>query len=92
MAYFTQKIFHKHILSQNNHVLPCVAMCERINGPATVYVEPASYWLMLECWLSPCRMAPEVILAMDEGQYDGKVDVWSLGITAIELGRLMLPA
>ena len=24
-------------------------------------------------------MAPEVILAMDEGQYDGKVDVWSLG-------------
>jgi thousand and one amino acid protein kinase len=33
------------------------------------------------------RMAPEVILAMDEGQYDGKVDVWSLGITCIELGR-----
>lgn len=37
------------------------------------------------CTLS--RMAPEVILAMDEGQYDGKVDVWSLGITCIELGR-----
>jgi len=37
------------------------------------------------------RMAPEVILAMDEGQYDGKVDVWSLGITCIELGKLMLP-
>lgn len=33
------------------------------------------------------RMAPEVILAMDEGQYDGKVDVWSLGITCIELGK-----
>jgi len=32
------------------------------------------------------RMAPEVILAMDEGQYEGKVDVWSLGITCIELG------
>jgi len=32
-------------------------------------------------------MAPEVILAMDEGQYDGKVDVWSLGITCIELGK-----
>ncbi|CAB1316900.1 unnamed protein product, partial [Coregonus sp. 'balchen'] len=30
-------------------------------------------------------MAPEVILAMDEGQYDGKVDVWSLGITCVEL-------
>lgn len=34
-------------------------------------------------------MAPEVILAMDEGQYDGKVDVWSLGITCIELGMLL---
>lgn len=35
-------------------------------------------------------MAPEVILAMDEGQYDGKVDVWSLGITCIELGKTHL--
>lgn len=38
--------------------------------------------------ISFLRMAPEVILAMDEGQYDGKVDVWSLGITCIELGKL----
>lgn len=36
------------------------------------------------------RMAPEVILAMDEGQYDGKVDVWSLGITCIELGECIV--
>jgi len=35
---------------------------------------------------TPHWMAPEVILAMDEGQYDGRVDVWSLGITCIELG------
>ncbi len=34
-------------------------------------------------------MAPEVILAMDEGQYDGKVDIWSLGITCIELGMVL---
>ena len=38
---------------------------------------------------TPYWMAPEVILAMDEGQYDGKVDVWSLGITCIELGILL---
>lgn len=37
-------------------------------------------------------MAPEVILAMDEGQYDGKVDVWSLGITCIELGGRLNPS
>ncbi|KAH7955797.1 hypothetical protein HPB52_003890 [Rhipicephalus sanguineus] len=40
---------------------------------------------------TPYWMAPEVILAMDEGQYDGKVDVWSLGITCIELGERKPP-
>jgi len=39
---------------------------------------------------TPYWMAPEVILAMDEGEYDGKIDVWSLGITCIELGKLSM--
>lgn len=46
-------------------------------------------WLAFLSYYPP-RMAPEVILAMDEGQYDGKVDVWSLGITCIELGKDVL--
>lgn len=36
-------------------------------------------------------MAPEVILAMDEGLYDGRADVWSLGITCIELAERRPP-
>jgi len=36
-------------------------------------------------------MAPEVILAMDEGQYDSKVDIWSMGITCIELAERKPP-
>nr|CAD7585776.1 unnamed protein product [Timema genevievae] len=39
---------------------------------------------------SPCWMAPEVINCSqkegDSGAYDNRVDVWAIGITAIELG------
>ncbi|TKS91236.1 Serine/threonine-protein kinase TAO2 [Collichthys lucidus] len=40
-------------------------------GSASI-VAPANSFVGTPYW-----MAPEVILAMDEGQYDGKVDVWS---------------
>ena len=36
---------------------------------------------------TPYWMAPEVILAMDDGEYSGNSDIWSLGITCIELGE-----
>jgi len=53
-------------------------------GSASI-VSPANSFVGTPHW-----MAPEVILAMDEGQYDGRVDVWSLGITCIELGTTFL--
>lgn len=40
---------------------------------------------------SPYWIAPELILAMEEGTYDVKVDIWSLGITCIELAERKPP-
>ena len=53
---------------------------------AASMISPANSFVGTPYW-----MAPEVILAMDEGQYDGKVDVWSLGITCIELAERKPP-
>lgn len=45
-------------------------------------VSPANSFVGTPYW-----MAPEVILAMDESYYDARVDIWSLGITCIELSE-----
>uniref|UniRef100_A0A665WJM3 non-specific serine/threonine protein kinase n=1 Tax=Echeneis naucrates TaxID=173247 RepID=A0A665WJM3_ECHNA len=63
-------------------------------GSASIASPANSFFVKLYSnilFLALIRMAPEVILAMDEGQYDGKVDVWSLGITCIELAERKPP-
>lgn len=50
-----------------------------MNSPANSFVG-SPYWI-----------APELILAMEEGIYDVKVDIWSLGITCIELAERKPP-
>ena len=67
------------LLTENGTVKLADFGSASMNAPANSFVG-TPYW-----------MAPEVILAMDEGQYDGKVDVWSLGITCVELAERRPP-
>lgn len=80
-----QSRIHRDIKAGN--ILLTDAGCIRLAdfGSASI-ASPANSFVGTPYW-----MAPEVILAMDEGQYDGKVDVWSLGITCIELAERKPP-
>uniref|UniRef100_A0A1I8IMJ4 non-specific serine/threonine protein kinase n=2 Tax=Macrostomum lignano TaxID=282301 RepID=A0A1I8IMJ4_9PLAT len=40
---------------------------------------------------TPYWMSPELITAMEDGVYDGKTDMWSLGITSLELAETKPP-
>lgn len=67
------------LLTENGTVKLADFGSAALNCPANSFVG-TPYW-----------MAPEVILAMDEGQYDGRADIWSLGIMCIELAERKPP-
>ena len=82
-CYYTQSSTFFSVAFQAGNILLTDSGCIKLAdfGSASV-VCPANSFVGTPYW-----MAPEVILAMDESHYDGKVDVWSLGITCIELGE-----
>ncbi|GAA56431.1 thousand and one amino acid protein kinase [Clonorchis sinensis] len=49
------------------------------------FLSPANSFVGTPFWI-----APEVILAMEDGIYDCRVDIWSLGITCIEMGLIII--
>lgn len=52
---------------------------------------PPSYVTPGSLRVSACRMAPEVAAVALKGGYNELCDIWSLGITAIELAELQPP-
>jgi thousand and one amino acid protein kinase len=80
-----QGFIHRDVKAGNILLTDTAAVKLADFGSASI-TSPANSFVGTPHW-----MAPEVILAMDDGQYDGKVDVWSLGITCIELAERKPP-
>ena len=82
LAYLHSKSYIHRDIKAGNILLTDSGTVKLADFGSASFVSPANSFVGTPYWMSP-----EVILAMDEGQYDTKVDIWSLGITCIELGR-----
>ena len=86
LAYLHSKSYIHRDIKAGNILLTDDGTIKLADFGSASFVSPANSFVGTPYW-----MAPEVILAMDEGQYDTKVDVWSLGITCIELAERKPP-
>ena len=82
LAYIHAKRYIHRDVKAGNILLTDEGLVKLADFGSGSFATPANSFVGTPYW-----MAPEVILAMDEGHYDTKVDIWSLGITCIELGR-----
>lgn len=86
LAYLhSMEFIHRDLKAGN--ILLTEAGCIKLGdfGSASL-VSPANSFIGTPYWMSP-----ELITAMEDGVYDGKTDMWSLGITSIELAETKPP-
>lgn len=86
LAYLHSKSYIHRDIKAGNILLTDSGNVKLADFGSASFVSPANSFVGTPYWMSP-----EVILAMDEGQYDTKVDIWSLGITCIELAERKPP-
>lgn len=86
LAYLHSKSYIHRDIKAGNILLTDSGSVKLADFGSASFVSPANSFVGTPYWMSP-----EVILAMDEGQYDTKVDIWSLGITCIELAERKPP-